>query len=104
MLERRSVAPRRPPTDGTWRSVGPVGLPAMDTMFGRAAAGNTWDEWTEISADTDACFTPVLTWSASAHSEHLRAPETMVTGHGGDPAAPAPRFSRTPLDHVGAAT
>ncbi|MCH9668714.1 MAG: CoA transferase [Actinomycetia bacterium] len=70
-------------------------FPAMQALFAERFASKTRDEWTAIFAGTDACVTPVLTWSEAASSEHLRARETMVTRDGVDQAAPAPRFSRT---------
>ena len=76
-------------------------FPAMHALFAERFASKTRDEWTEIFAGTDACVTPVLTWSEAACSEHLRARETMVTRDGVDQAAPAPRFSRTPANPVG---
>ena len=77
-------------------------FPAMHTLFAERFATRTRDEWTEIFAGADACVTPVLTWSDAARSEHLRARDTIVTRHGVDQAAPAPRFSRTPPGQVGA--
>lgn len=76
-------------------------FPAMHALFAERFAGRTRDEWTAVFAGTDACVTPVLTWTEAAASEHLRARETMVTRDGVDQAAPAPRFSRTPPGPVG---
>lgn len=73
-------------------------FPAMHALFAERFSSKTRDEWTEIFAGTDACVTPVLTWSEAADGEHLRARETMVTRDGVDQAAPAPRFSRTQSD------
>jgi alpha-methylacyl-CoA racemase len=70
-------------------------------LFAERFAGNTRDEWTGIFAGTDACVTPVLTWTEAAHNEHLRARSTLVQANGVDQAAPAPRFSRTPSGPVG---
>lgn len=78
------------------------GFAAMHTLFAERFATRTRDEWTEVFAGTDACVTPVLTWSEAALSKHLRARETLVTRQGVDQAAPAPRFSRTPADPVAA--
>lgn len=78
------------------------GFPAMHSLFAERFASKTREQWTEIFADTDACVTPVLTWSEAARSEHLRARETMVTRDGVDQAAPAPRFSRTSPKTIGA--
>jgi alpha-methylacyl-CoA racemase len=71
-------------------------FPEMHKLFTERFAGKNRDEWTEIFAGTDACVTPVLTWTEAARNEHLRARSTMVEANGVDQAAPAPRFSRTP--------
>jgi alpha-methylacyl-CoA racemase len=73
----------------------------MYDIFAKRFAGRTRDEWTEIFAGTDACVTPVLTWSEAATNEHLNARSTVITAHGVEQAAPAPRFSRTPAGPVG---
>ena len=75
--------------------------PQMYDAFAKRFATRTRDEWTEIFAGTDACVTPVLTWSEAAADEHLRARSTVITAHGADQAAPGPRFSRTPAAPVG---
>ena len=77
-------------------------FPEVQTLFAAKFASKTRDEWTEIFAGTDACVTPVLTWTEAAQNEHLRARSTMVEANGVDQAAPAPRFSRTPSGPVGA--
>lgn len=76
-------------------------FPRMRELFAEKFASRTRDEWTEVFAGTDACVTPVLTWSEAAVNEHLRGRSTVITAHGVDQAAPAPRFSRTPADPVG---
>ncbi|MCW2691283.1 MAG: far [Mycobacterium sp.] len=68
----------------------------MRKIFTERFATKTRDEWGEIFAGTDACVTPVLTWTEAAKNEHLGARSTMVNANGVDQAAPAPRFSRTP--------
>ena len=68
----------------------------MKAIFTERFASRTRDEWTEVFAGTDACVTPVLSWSEAAANEHLKARSTVVTVDGVDQAAPAPRFSRTP--------
>lgn len=75
--------------------------PRMREVFAARFAGRTRDEWTQIFAGTDACVTPVLTWGEAATDDHLRARSTVITAHGVDQAAPAPRFSRTPAGGVG---
>ncbi len=73
----------------------------MRDVFAERFASRTRDEWAKIFAGTDACVTPVLTWSEAATSEHLKARSTVITAHGVEQAAPAPRFSRTPAGPVG---
>ncbi|HME49445.1 CaiB/BaiF CoA-transferase family protein [Mycobacterium sp.] len=78
----------------------PDGFPQMRKLFTERFAGKTRDEWTEIFAGTDACVTPVLTWTEAAAGEHLAARSTIVHRNGFDQAAPAPRFSRTPPGEI----
>ncbi len=75
--------------------------PRMYDVFAERFAGRTRDEWTTIFAGTDACVTPVLTWSEAATNDHLNARSTVIVDHGVEQAAPAPRFSRTPAGPVG---
>ncbi len=70
-------------------------------VFAERFAGRTRDEWTHAFAGTDACVTPVLTWTEAATNEHLNARSTLIIAHGAEQAAPAPRFSRTPAGPVG---
>jgi alpha-methylacyl-CoA racemase len=76
--------------------------PQMHKIFTERFAAKTRDEWSTIFAGTDACVTPVLTWTEAAVNEHLRARSTVVDYNGVEQAAPAPRFSRTPGGPVGA--
>ncbi|CQD20594.1 fatty-acid-CoA racemase [Mycobacterium lentiflavum] len=73
----------------------------MYDTFAQRFASRTRDEWTQVFAGTDACVTPVLTWNEAATNEHLNARSTLITAHGVEQAAPAPRFSRTPAGPVG---
>ena len=75
--------------------------PRMYDIFAQRFAGRTRDEWTQVFAGPDACVTPVLTWSEAAADDHLNARSTVITAHGVEQAAPAPRFSRTPAGPVG---
>jgi alpha-methylacyl-CoA racemase len=75
--------------------------PQMYKVFAERFASRTRDQWTQIFAGTDACVTPVLTWSEAASNDHLNARSTVITAHGVEQAAPAPRFSRTPAGPVG---
>lgn len=74
----------------------------MRTIFAERFASKSRAEWTAVFAGTDACVTPVLTWTEAAVDEHLTALSTVVTAGGVEQAAPAPRFSRTPAGPVGA--
>ncbi len=73
----------------------------MHDVFAERFASRTRDEWTRVFAGTDACVTPVLTWGEAAAGDHLRERSTVITAHGVEQAAPAPRFSRTPAGPVG---
>lgn len=75
--------------------------PQLHDVFAKRFASRTREEWTQTFAGTDACVTPVLTWTEAAASNHLRARSTVITARGVDQAAPAPRFSRTPAGPVG---
>lgn len=76
--------------------------PQLHARFAERFASRTREEWTEVFAGTDACVTPVLTWSEAAEDAHLSARSTVIEAHGVQQAAPAPRFSRTPAGPVGA--
>ena len=73
----------------------------MKAIFTERFAGKSRDEWTAVFAGTDACVTPVLSWTEASVNEHLKARSTVVTVDGVVQAAPAPRFSRTPSAAVG---
>ena len=73
----------------------------MKAIFTERFASRTRDEWTAVFAGTDACVTPVLSWTEAAANEHLVARSTVLTVDGVDQAAPAPRFSRTAPAAVG---
>jgi alpha-methylacyl-CoA racemase len=75
--------------------------PEMRNIFTVRFASRSRDEWTAVFAGTDACVTPVLTWTEAARNEHLLARSTVTSVHGVEQAAPAPRFSRTPAPPVG---
>ncbi|HZU46415.1 MAG TPA: CaiB/BaiF CoA-transferase family protein, partial [Mycobacterium sp.] len=77
------------------------GYGRMREIFTARFAGKTRDEWTEIFAGTDACVTPVLTWSEAAAHPHMTGRGTVINVDGVEQAAPAPRFSRTAAGAVG---
>ncbi|MDP7705980.1 MULTISPECIES: CaiB/BaiF CoA-transferase family protein [unclassified Mycobacterium] len=76
-------------------------FPRMRELFTEKFASRTRDEWTAVFAGTDACVTPVLNWAEAACDAHLTGRSTVITAHGVEQAAPAPRFSRTPAPPVG---
>ncbi|OBK74987.1 CaiB/BaiF CoA-transferase family protein [Mycobacterium sp. 1274761.0] len=75
--------------------------PRMQEIFTNRFASRTRDQWAQVFAGTDACVTPVLTWTEAAQNEHLKARSTVIESGGVEQAAPAPRFSRTPAAPVG---
>ncbi|OBK21937.1 carnitine dehydratase [Mycobacterium asiaticum] len=77
-------------------------FPRMRELFTEKFASRTRDEWAKVFAGTDACVTPVLTWHEAANDAHLTRRSTVITAHGVQQAAPAPRFSRTAAGPVGA--
>lgn len=70
--------------------------PQMREAFRTAFASRTRGEWDEVFEGSDACATPVLSWSEAVRDPHLTARATHVRAGGGDVSAPAPRFSVTP--------
>ncbi|AQT81671.1 carnitine dehydratase [Mycolicibacterium litorale] len=76
--------------------------PEMRRIFAERFASKTRAEWTAIFAGTDACVTPVLTWTEAASNEHLLARHTLIDVGGTRQAAPAPRFSRSAAGPAGA--
>ncbi|MBV8993003.1 MAG: CoA transferase [Pseudonocardiales bacterium] len=74
-----------------------AGWPLLRQRFTAVFASRTRDEWTEVFEDTDACVTPVLSFSEVPTHPHIAARHTITTLDGVLQAAPAPRFSRTPV-------
>ena len=58
-------------------------------------ATRTRDEWAAVFAGTDACTTPVLTYTEALENEHNAARGIYVDVAGDTGPAPAPRFSAT---------
>lgn len=52
----------------------------------------TRDEWAAVFAATDACVTPVLSFTEAPEHPHIADRDAYVRGVGGVEAAPAPRF------------
>ncbi|MEB3070294.1 CaiB/BaiF CoA transferase family protein [[Mycobacterium] vasticus] len=72
----------------------------MRTIFAGRFATKTRDQWASVFAGTDACVTPVLSWTEAADSEHMRVRASIIDHGGVWQAAPAPRFSRSRLAAV----
>lgn len=63
----------------------------MKAIFTARFASRTRAEWAEVFAGTDACVTPVLSWTEAAGNEHLNARGTATASsrprpHRGSPA------------------
>jgi alpha-methylacyl-CoA racemase len=69
----------------------------MSARFEAAFGSRSRAEWVDRFAGTDACVSPVLTFSESLADSHLVARGTFVEIDGTSQPAPAPRFSLTPL-------
>lgn len=73
------------------------GWEAMSARFEQAFGSRNRAEWVDRFAGTDACVSPVLTFSESLADSHLAARGTFIDVDGTSQPAPTPRFSRTSL-------
>ena len=73
---------------------------AMHARFAAAFAEHPLPHWVEVFAGTDACVSPVLRWSEVDGDPHMAERRIVVDAGGMRQAAPAPRFSATPLGPV----
>ncbi|CAO5154098.1 Alpha-methylacyl-CoA racemase [Frankia sp. AiPs1] len=71
------------------------GWPAVRQRFTEVFATRTRDAWAETFAGTDACVTPVLSFTEVPQHPHIAARGSVTSVHGVPQAAPAPRFSRS---------
>lgn len=69
--------------------------PALRVRLSDTFATRPRDEWAEVFDGSDACVTPVLSFTEATTHPHLVARGTLVKADGVVQAAPAPRFSRT---------
>ena len=69
--------------------------PELASRFTEVFASQDRDHWSKVFADSDACVTPVLSFSEVSNDTHIAQRNTFY--HHGDHLypAPAPRFSRT---------
>jgi alpha-methylacyl-CoA racemase len=70
--------------------------PILERILAAAFAAHPRSHWEAAFAGSDACVTPVLSWTESAANEHLRVRNTLIEVAGVLQPAPAPRFSETP--------
>ncbi len=73
-----------------------AGWPTLRARFAAVLATKTRDEWCRVFEGTDACVSPVLTFSEAALDPHAVARHAHVDVGTVAQPAPAPRFSRTP--------
>ncbi|MGI8515153.1 MAG: CaiB/BaiF CoA transferase family protein [Acidimicrobiia bacterium] len=76
------------------------GWPELTRRFAASFGAQPRTHWVEVFTRTDACVSPVLSWSEAVDDPHLRARSVMISENGMLQAAPAPRFSATPLDPI----
>lgn len=69
--------------------------PAMRSSFELIFGSRSRDEWAELFEGTDACVTPVLSFSEAPNHKHLAERKTYVSASGTVQASPGPRFSRS---------
>lgn len=72
--------------------------PELKKRFAAVFRTRTRDEWAKIFASTDGCVAPVLRLTEAPAHPHNVERSTFVTHGGVVQPAPAPRFSRTPLE------
>jgi alpha-methylacyl-CoA racemase len=72
--------------------------PELRSLLREQFASRTRYDWEKIFEGTDACVTPVLSFTEAAAHPHLIARGTLPERHGVVQAAAAPRFSRSVPD------
>ena len=90
--------PLSPAQLGMWyaQQLDPAGQDHLRELFADRFKTKTRDEWTAIFEGTDACTTPVLTFTEATENEHIVARNGLIEIEEVVQHAPAPRFSRTP--------
>lgn len=71
------------------------GWPQVKAAMAAAFKQRTRDEWVQAFADTDTCFSPVLSLAEAPRHPHQQARANFVEVAGVTQPAPAPRFSRS---------
>ena len=72
--------------------------PQLRRIFAGAFANRSRDEWTSVFGDADACVSPVLSFAEAPAQPHALARNAFIVTETATSPAPAPRFSRTPLE------
>ena len=79
----------------------PANWPALSGIFADVFRSRTCAEWEKVFDGTDACVTPVLSFTEAREHPHNVARGTFVEQFGVVQPAPAPRLSRTPAAIAG---
>lgn len=82
--------------EGLPMQIDPNGQDQLEKLFAEKFKTKTRDEWAAIFDGTDACTTPVLTFTEAEQNPHIAARTGLIEIDGVVQHAPAPRFSRTP--------
>ncbi len=69
--------------------------PDRHVEYSKIFKQKTREEWCEIFDGSDACVTPVLTWSEAPEHEHMKIRNVFSALDGVVQAMPAPRFDRS---------
>jgi alpha-methylacyl-CoA racemase len=72
--------------------------PELSAIIAQRFAQHSRADWTYRFDGTDACVSPVLRWSEADRDPHIGQRRLVLEIDGRRQAAPAPRFSGTPLD------
>ena len=80
------------------------GWPELERVLAETFAAEPRSHWEQVFAGTDACVTPVRRWGEVEADPHLSARGTITSVGSVSQAAPAPRFSATPLGPASAPT
>jgi alpha-methylacyl-CoA racemase len=76
----------------------PARWPFLRERFAEIIGSRTREEWTDAFAGSDACVAPVLSMIEASVATENTTRDVFVDIDGIRQPAPAPRFSRTPLD------
>lgn len=69
--------------------------PTLTEIFSERFASHTREYWTSVFKETDACVTPVLSFTEAPHHPHIATRQSVVASeHGAVSAMKAPRFKQ----------